>query len=676
MSEQELYDGHYDVVIVGAGVGGATTAKIVADHGGKRILILEAGRNTGMSADKYQSHVEAYHEALFKVPNSPYADNPNVPQPSELSVQQLVPPPEPNKAPRVTIDTSGGYLVQTGPLGFASSYTRAFGGTTLHWLGTTLRMLPNDFNLHTKYGHGVDWPIEYEDVRPYYERAETEIIGVSANVEDQVYPGIDPNEFFRHTPGDDDPTTSYNFPMERIPSSYLDNYLADHIDGVEIEMGESPGDEIATVEVSNTPVGRNSTPRGDYRAVGAVGTAREGHRCEGNSSCIPICPVQAKYNALKTMAEIQRTHPAKPSGTRITRGKSSVTTITQAIATKVELGEDGRASGITYQLYEDEARTTFTEHTVTAKVYVLAAHAIENAKLLLASGASNSSGQVGRNLMDHPLILTWGLLPNPVWSYRGPGSTSGIPAFRDGDFRKRHSAFRVEIGNWGWNFAANAPYSTFEAMMAGGEGPKGTSLKGTTPMFGAELRDHLARVIPRQFRMAWEFEQIPQASNFITIDPRYRDRMGNYRPVIRYDLPDYVRGGMEAARNASRQVFHKLGLEPLYDADGTPVANPNAFPEGYDYTRYDESAPGYVEYRGEGYAWEGAGHVAGTHRMSASASEGVVDECGRSWDHKNLFLVGCGNMPTVGTSNPTLTMTALAIKTGEAIITQLRKGTP
>ena len=39
-------------------------------------------------------------------------------------------------------------------------------------------MLPNDFNLKTKYGHGVDWPIEYSDLKPYYERAERDIIGV------------------------------------------------------------------------------------------------------------------------------------------------------------------------------------------------------------------------------------------------------------------------------------------------------------------------------------------------------------------------------------------------------------------------------------------------------------------------------------------------------------------
>jgi choline dehydrogenase-like flavoprotein len=207
VSEPVVTDDGYDVVIVGAGIAGATAAKVIADHGGKRILILEAGRSTGMSSDKYRSHVTAYHEALAKVPNSPYADNPNAPQPSVLSIRQLLPGPTAGRAPTTVPDT-GGYFVQTGPLPFSSDYTRALGGTTLHWLGTCLRMLPNDFSLRSAYGHGVDWPIGYGDLRGFYERAEREVIGVAGDVADQRYPGIDGTYF-----------GGYEYPMERIPPS-------------------------------------------------------------------------------------------------------------------------------------------------------------------------------------------------------------------------------------------------------------------------------------------------------------------------------------------------------------------------------------------------------------------------------------------------------------------------
>ena len=49
----------------------------------------------------------------------------------------------------------------------------------------------------------------------------------------------------------------------------------------------------------------------------------------------------------------------------------------------------------------------------------------------------------------------------------------------------------------------------------------------------------------------------------------------------------------------------------------------------------------------------------------------MVDADQRSWDHPNLFVVGCGSMPTIGTSNPTLTATALACRTAHAIAQQL-----
>ena len=57
--------------------------------------------------------------------------------------------------------------------------------------------------------------------------------------------------------------------------------------------------------------------------------------------------------------------------------------------------------------------------------------------------------------------------------------------------------------------------------------------------------------------------------------------------------------------------------------------------------------------------------------MGGSPWTSVTDPRQRSWDHDNLYLVGCGNMPTVGTSNPSLTMTALAIWAGENIAADL-----
>src|SRR5256885_2333005 len=70
-------------------------------------------------------------------------------------------------------------LVQEPESAFASTYERMGGGTTWHWLGTCLRHFPNDLRLRSAYGHGVDWPISYDDLNEAYGRAEWEI-GVAA----------------------------------------------------------------------------------------------------------------------------------------------------------------------------------------------------------------------------------------------------------------------------------------------------------------------------------------------------------------------------------------------------------------------------------------------------------------------------------------------------------------
>ena len=137
MSEDE-----YDVVIVGAGVTGAIVAKTLAEKGGdkvQRILILEAGKDTGATAEGYRSYVKHYYEQSAKVPNSPYPTNNNAPSANVLDIKKIPPSPE-----------THGYLVQYGPLPFLSDYERAQGGTTLHWLGTCLRMLPNDFRMNSQ----------------------------------------------------------------------------------------------------------------------------------------------------------------------------------------------------------------------------------------------------------------------------------------------------------------------------------------------------------------------------------------------------------------------------------------------------------------------------------------------------------------------------------------------
>lgn len=622
-----MSDPPYDVVIVGAGFAGALIAdQLVREDQNRRILILEAGTDQGLPGpdktpfaawQEYQDYHATFETALIKVPNSAYPNNPFAPQPSVLDITKILP----------GVPDRNGYFVQVGPRPFSSDYTRAAGGTSLHWLGICLRMLPNDFKMQSTYGRGVDWPLEYKDLKRDYEQAEL-TIGVSADVDALKYPGITGKRARKKYFGD------YQYPMRGIPQSYVDRWFSEALDGLSVEV---EGDDVP-VDVVPIPQGRNGMPNPDYidprtgkpyTPIGAVGSPHTGERCAGNSSCIPICPIQAKYNALKTLQHAQL---------------MGVEIRSRCVATGLDIDADsGRISGVRYTRYAAPGSAEgVVNETVTGHFIVLAANAIENAKLLLAAGAAGTSGQVGRNLMDHPYLLTWALLPESVGPFRGPFATSGIPSFRDGPFRANNASFRTDLGNWGWNFPTGAPFTDVDNMVDRGN------------LFGPTLRRALHARISRQVRFGFLIEQLPASTNRVTIDPAYTDALGAYRPVISYDVSEYERAGMALATKVWNSVVRRLGAE--------------------DFTQYSPADPGYVPFDGQGFTYHGSGHVVGTHRMAADRHAGVVDTHQRAWDHPNLYVAGAGSMPTIGTSNPTLTLAALTFRTARHLGKALRKG--
>ena len=622
MSEVE-----FDAVIVGAGIVGAMVAKELT-RAGKRVLILEAGTASGVDNDDYQSfktyssYVDRFQTAVLKIPNSPYPKNPNAPSTYATDNVQI-----PTDGA-----TANGYAVQDGAYPFMSSYLRQQGGTTLHWMASCPRLLPDDFRMNSHFGVGNDWPIQYDDLIDDYAKAEWQI-GVSANVEEQHFAGkVYPDH--------------YNFPMQGLPASYSDNWIGNHINGKTITID---GIDYHP-EVVGLPLARNSTPRMfpqtvqdegnpwydpelvnevdgtiSYKPRGAVGAPHVGLRCEGNSSCTPICPVQAKYTALKTLSELNN-------------GLCEIRN--QCVVSTLDCDEQGRISQVNYIEYGNGKSTV---RCVTAGVYVLAAHAIENAKILLASNVANSSDQVGRNLMDHPYFMTWGLAPENIGSFRGPGYTSGIPAFRNGDFRRDWAAFRIDLGNWGWNFSAFSPGSDVGRLVGSG-------------VTGKALRHALADEVPRQLRFGFQIEQLPSSSNRVTISDQFRDASGLHRPIITYDVADYTWDSMLKGIEISNHLFDALKVKPderFHLGGGDGDAN---------------KLPTYCEYKGTKLGFYGAGHIMGTHCMGNSKSDSVVNDKQQSWDHDNLYITGCGSFPTVGTANPTLTAVALAFRSSRDML--------
>jgi choline dehydrogenase-like flavoprotein len=599
----------YDAVVVGAGISGA----IVADRlsrAGNRVLIVEAGPAEDRTLEGYERYLDRFYGTAFKDNQSPYPPNANAPMPRSTDARKIR-PGQPD---------ASAYLVQNGPFSTDTTYTRVLGGTTMHWEGKTPRLLPEDFELFTRYGQGQDWPLTYDQLEPHYRQAEREI-GVSADVEDQSYLGV--------TFAD-----GYVYPMRGLPLSYLDKLVARGIDGTSVELDG----ERYELKVRPFPQGRNGIPNPAYDGgkgfvpVGAVSThqVEAGERCQGNNNCVPICPIQAKYNAGKSLARALQSE--------------NVELLAQTVASRIHIDPDsGRVSHLEYKHYHDPSSAEHTTGTVRGRVFVLCANAIENARLMLASGLASSSGLVGRNLMDHAYLLSWALMPEVAGTMRGTNCTGGIVALRGGSFRRRQAAFAVDIHNDGWGWAMGSPYTDLINSV------------DDHNRFGVALRRELVDRITRQLQLAFMVEVLPSESNRVTVEASYKDQLGNMRPVISYSVPEYTMRGVAYARQFAGRVFQRVGAA--------------------DYTMYDPTDYGYVAYEGQGYVIRGGNHLAGTHVMGTDPARSVVNDRQRSWDHENLYLVGGGSMPSIGTANVTLTIAALCFRTADHIVEHIRSGT-
>ena len=129
----------------------------------------------------------------------------------------------------------------------------------------------------------------------------------------------------------------------------------------------------------------------------------------------------------------------------------------------------GMVEGIEYQRYADPDSPRHTTGVARGRLYVLAAHAVENAKVLLASGLGGDRSLIGKGLIDHPALYAWGLSPVPVGAYRGPLSTAGIEDLRGGAFRA--PACRVPVRHRQRRLAGHHGRPRFRVLDAVTTGP-------------------------------------------------------------------------------------------------------------------------------------------------------------------------------------------------------------
>ncbi|MBV8524236.1 MAG: GMC family oxidoreductase [Acetobacteraceae bacterium] len=530
------------VLVVGSGVAGGLVAhRLATAH--IPVTILEAGPRLDRAqiVENFRKG-SAKNNFMMPYPGTPHAPNP--------------------------IPGENNYIIQKGAYPYDAQYIRGVGGTTWHWAAAAWRLLPNDFRLRSTYGVGRDWPISYDDVEPFYYRAE-EALGVS---------GPDPKAQDLGSP------RSKPYPMPALPLDYMDQEF--------LRVLNANG-----FHVVNEPVARNSVIY-DNRPP-----------CCGNNNCMPICPIGAQYSG-NVHAE-----KAEAAGAKL---------IENAVAYHIETDKDGKS--VTAVRYK---RPDGSEQRVRARFFVLAANGIETPKLMLMStsdtlsrGVGNSSDMVGRNLMDHPgtgVTFLWG---KPVFPGRGPQEMTSVVNLRDGTFRRDYAAKKLHLGNTAALFVAT------ESLLK-------------EHLMGRDLDERIRQQVAREVSINSFHEQLPDPNNRIVPSPNERDAIGIPRPEIYYSIEDYVRVSAQHTHEAYDKIANLLGATEIRHND----------------------------------QFAGNNHLMGTTIMGSNPKDSVVDADCRTHDHPNLFIASSSVFSTSATVNSTLTISALAIRLGDHLLTQVRSKT-
>lgn len=439
----------WDVIVVGSGAGGGMSAYALT-QAGLRVLMLEAGRDYNPVSET----------AMFQTPDKAPLRGAATPDKSwgyfDASIGGWEIPDEP-------------YAVAAGS-NFRWYRTRMLGGRTNHWGRFSLRYGPYDFRGRSRDGFGVDWPITYDDIQPWYDKVER-LIGVCGDQEQ--YENEPPSTFAQPAP-------------PRRASERLLEHVFNSMD----------------IPVATSRSAILTQPLGDRSA------------CLYATSCLRGCGVKANFQSPTVLIP-----PALATGKLEIR--------TNCFAHEVRVGPDGRATGVAYL-----DRKTGEQHVVTARAVVLAASTCESARILLNSksarypnGLSNDSGQVGRNLMDSSVTaaiaqvpLLEGLPPRnddglsgthiyvPWWGHRQ--QAEGKLDFPRG--------YHIEI-------AANRAMPDMQF---------GNLAEYCDAPFGAELREEMRRKYGSVVLLAGFGEMLPNDSSYCEIDPSRKDRWGV--PVLRF----------------------------------------------------------------------------------------------------------------------------------------------
>jgi choline dehydrogenase-like flavoprotein len=324
-----------DVVVIGAGAGGGVAVRYLAEAGFK-VVCLEQGDwpdTSEFPGDKLEWEL---------VSDAQWSPNPNTRrQPADYPLE-----------------------ISSSPI--TPVMYNAVGGSTVHFCAQWVRLRPADFKLRTVDGLADDWPISYEEMKPYYERIDQDMM-ISGMSGDPAYPAGPPPA------------------LPPLPITAFGRKAAEGMNAL----------------------GWHWWPAAHAIRSQEVGTLAG---CERTGTCMWGCPKGAKSSTDTTMFPIAQQHGAR--------------VITGARVREIRVNDQGLATGA---IYVDRQGN---EHLQEADVVILACNGVGTARLLLLSassrfpdGLANSSGLVGKRLMLHPYMSVLGIYEDELETWLGPWGT-------------------------------------------------------------------------------------------------------------------------------------------------------------------------------------------------------------------------------------------------------------
>ena len=551
-----------DVVVVGLGAAGGV-AVLPLTQAGIEVIGLEAGtwlRTDDFAPDELRNNFRGWPQAVQKANREIPTHRTN--RNATLSPRQTIHP-----------------------------MMNAVGGTTLHYWAQSWRLNPWDFKVVSettrRYGASripkgstiEDWPFGLDELEPYYDKVEFEIgvSGQAGNIKGKIDPRGNTFEGPR----------AREYPMPPLRGTSFTEMMAD----AARKLGWRPFPGPAAVAT---------------RAYqGRAGCAYHGYCARGG------CHINAKGStAVTTIPKAQAT--------------KRLSVVTEAHVTTIEVGANGRVSGVNYV-------KGGTEYFQPAKIVLVASYVYENVRLLLLSkskafpnGLSNNHGQVGRHYLSHNQIGgVTALFPKRLNNWYGlPAQGVAVDDWADDNFD--HSGLDFIGGGNLWVYSDRRPISA--ATM---------STYGRAPRWGSAWKTFI-----KQNADSWNVSYLqkttlPYEVNYLDLDPTVKDPLGF--PVCRITA-DY----QDNERRVSTFIQDKM--VEWYKAAGAIAT---------EKTGMGTMGP--------------TTHAYGGTRMGDNPETNVVDRWGFSHEAPNLGILGASVMGTSGARNPTLTAQALAWRTADRL---------